>query len=25
VLDGLSRETKGVRWHPVGLVVDVSI
>jgi hypothetical protein len=25
VLDGLSRETKGVKWHPVGLVVDVSI
>ncbi|WP_206366077.1 hypothetical protein [Caballeronia sp. SBC2] len=25
VLDGLSEETKGVRWNPVGLVVDVKI
>lgn len=25
VLDGLSRETKGVKWTPIGLVVDVTI
>jgi hypothetical protein len=25
VLDGLSEETKGVRWNPIGLVVDVKI
>jgi hypothetical protein len=23
--DGLSRETKGVKWTPIGLVVDVTI
>jgi hypothetical protein len=25
VLDGLGEETKGVRWNPIGLVVDVKI
>jgi hypothetical protein len=25
VLDGLSEETKGVRWDPIGLLVDVKI
>ena len=25
VLDGLSEETKGIRWSPIGLVVDVKI
>jgi len=25
VLDGLSEETKGIRWNPIGLVVDVKV
>ena len=25
VLDGLGEETKGVRWNPIGLIVDVKI
>jgi len=25
VLDGLSNQTKGVKWTPLGLLVDVTI
>ncbi|MFK4447369.1 hypothetical protein ABH944_007667 [Caballeronia udeis] len=25
VLDGLGEETKGIRWNPIGLVVDIKI